>query len=523
MRRLVVALVTLIGLSGAAFLAGYLLLFSASTDRASALAPANSALYVNVYLQPSSVQQMNLGGLIGRLPGFADEASLDEKVDQVVQNLLGTAGLELDYRQAIKPWLGNQVAIAAWPAPGDATAQTAVFIAEVKDRPVAEAALADLASEGGAQLTARAYEGTEIQAVSSGGAYAFVGEMLVFSETEEGIEAVVDVDRGADALGGRDDFRSTMDELPADHLASAFVDLAALAAATDTADQLAAFSTAGAALIAERDGLRLSGSAPFDVEEAASSSTAGFGLGGEPSSLVNWMPEDTIAELVVFGLRRTLEDVEAAAADAPQGDELTGALDSIRALAAFGLGIDVDADLLPLLDREVGVALAGLEDGLPRGQLLLRPEDPDAAEAALTRVVDRLVATGATMRSEPSEVAAINILTIPATAEIAYAVRDGIIIIGLGAEDVAAALEAHADGGTLAADERYLQTFEVAGERAGNEAFVDIGAIVDLAGAGLELPDDARDILDQVGSFGFSAPSRDDQIEFHAVLTVEGP
>ena len=100
---------------------------------------------------------------------------------------------------------------------------------------------------------------------------------------------------------------------------------------------------------------------------------------------------------------------------------------------------------------------------------------------------------------------------------------DGIIILGLGADDVAAALEAHADGRALGGNERYVRTFEVAGARAGNEAFVDIGAIVDLMGATLELPDDARDILAQIGSFGFTAPSRDDRLEFHAVLTVDEP
>ena len=88
---------------------------------------------------------------------------------------------------------------------------------------------------------------------------------------------------------------------------------------------------------------------------------------------------------------------------------------------------------------------------------------------------------------------------------------------------MAAALDAHAEGRTLSRSEQYTQTFEVAGERAGNEAFVDIGALVDLMGEGLDLPDDARDILSQIGSFGFTAPSRDDRIEFHAVLTVDEP
>nr|MBA2632933.1 DUF3352 domain-containing protein [Chloroflexota bacterium] len=132
MHRLAIAAVTLIGLTGAAFIAAYLLLFSAATDRAAGLAPASSAFYLNVYLQPSTGQQMNLGGLIGRLPGFADDASLDEKVDQVVQNLLGGTGI--DYRAQVKTWLGDQVAIAGWPSEDDPATPTAVVIAEVKDR-----------------------------------------------------------------------------------------------------------------------------------------------------------------------------------------------------------------------------------------------------------------------------------------------------------------------------------------------------------------------------------------------------
>ena len=220
---------------------------------------------------------------------------------------------------------------------------------------------------------------------------------------------------------------------------------------TGTAEQLTAFSTAGAALIAEPDGMRLSGSAPFEIEAAAESSASGFALGGEPSSLIDWMPDDTIAELVVFGLRQTLEDAEAAAGSVPEGEEVTSALDTIRALASFGFGIDIDADLLPLLDREVGIAVSGIDAGLPHGQILLRPEDPEAAAAALARVVDRLVATGtATQRTEEGAGTEITVLSIPEVGEIAYALGDGIIIIGLGVDDVSAAFQAHEDGQTLA-------------------------------------------------------------------------
>jgi len=518
MHRLVIALVTLLGLVGAAVVASYLLLFSVGTDRAARLAPDESAVYVNVYLQPSAGQQMNLSELIGRLPGFADDASLDAKVDQVVQNLL--AGSGIDYRRQIKPWLGDQVAIAAWPGDAGIAEAQPVLIAAVKDREAAEASAADFVGTSGATFTTQTHESVELH-VSADAAYAFIDDMLVVGADALSLETVIDVSRGAGALADRDDFRRTMDEMTTDHLAAAFIDLAAIAREADADQQLSGVSTAGAVLVAEREGLRISGSAPFATGEVEASARAGFALGGEPSSLVDWMPADTIAEVVVFGLRQTLEDAEAAAAGTPEGEELSSALDTLRAVAAFGLGVDLDADVLPLLDREVGLALAGLEGELPSGQLLLRPADPAAAEDALARIVDRLAGVGATAGTEAVGDATVTVVTVPELGEVAYTVSDGTVILALGVEDVAAALESHDAGTSLGASDAYRRTFETAGVRAGNEAWADVRALVALLGGGAELDDDVRDILGQIGTFGFTAPSRDDRIEFHAVLTVE--
>jgi hypothetical protein len=410
MHRLVIALVTLIGLTAVTFVAGYLFLFSASTDRAAALAPANSAFYVNVYLQPSTGQQMNLSGLIGRLPGFADDASLDEKVDQVVQNLLTGSGI--DYRQHVKPWLGNQVAIAGWPAEDGLSEPVPVLIADVKDLEAARAAVADLVADGGATFAAQTYQGVELQ-VSDEATYAFVDEMLVVGTESAAVESVVDASGGDASLADREDFRTTMAELEADHLAAVFLDLAALGEATGTAEQFPSVTTAGAVLVAEADGLRLSGSAPFDVATAEPSDRAGFALGGEPSSLVDWMPESTIAEVVVFGLRQTLEDAEAAVGEVPEGEDIASTIDTLRALAAFGLGIDLDADLLPLLDREAAIALGGFSGDLPSGQLLLRPSDPEAAAGALDRLADSLSGIGATVTTETVGETDVTVVTVP--------------------------------------------------------------------------------------------------------------
>jgi hypothetical protein len=333
------------------------------------------------------------------------------------------------------------------------------------------------------------------------------------------VEAVIDASRGADALADRSDFRDTMSDLPADHLAAAFLDLAAMARSADAEQQLGAVSTAGAVLVAERDGVRLSGSAPFDRESAAPSARAGFALGSEPSSLVDWMPSDTLAEVVVFGLRQTLEDAEAAAAGTPDGEELLSALDTFRAIAAFGLGIDIDADLLPLLDREVAIAFGGFAGDRPSGQLLLRPDDPAAAEASLARIVERLDRIGAETTIQEIGDVAVTVLVLPEVGALAYTVSSGIVILGFDSADVVAAIEAHDGGTSLGQSEAYRETFELAGTRAGNEGWVDVGALVALMDPA-ELDGDARDILERIGTFGFTAPSRDEQIEFHAVLTV---
>ncbi|MGH2429561.1 MAG: DUF3352 domain-containing protein [Candidatus Limnocylindria bacterium] len=516
MHRLVIALTALIGLVGAAFLGAYFLFFSASTDRAASLAPADTAVYVNVYLQPSAAQQMNLSSLIGRLPGFADTATLDEKIDQLVQNLLADSGI--DYLEEIKPWLGNQVAIAAVPGADDVLDADVVLLLAVKDRPAAEAALEDVSAANALVFETRAYGGVDLQ-VAESTTYAFVEEMLVVSDAAVPVEATIDVAAGAPSLADEENFRRATTSLPADHLASVFVDLAGVAEATGGAAELQGYSVASAVLVAEAEGLRLSGSAPFDA--AAPGSPAALPPeSSEPAVLVEWMPAGTQAGLVIFDLRQVLEDAEAAVAVTPEAAEVMSALDTIRAVAALGLGIDLDVDILPLLDHEVALAFGGIDGDLPSGQLLLRPTEAAASEEAIGRVLARLEETGASVRTEDGGAAEITVVSLDGLGEIALATIEGIIVFGIGADDVQAALEAHDSGATLAASDAYRRAFDLAGTRAGNELFVNVPAVADALGASDDLSPDGRDILQQIEAFAFTTPSRNDRIEFHAVLTL---
>ena len=516
MHRLVIASVTLIGLVAVAVLASYLVLFAGSADRAATMAPANTVVYANLYLQPSTGQQMNLSGLIGRLPGFADDAALDEKIDQVVQNLLSMTGI--DYRADVKPWLGDQIAVAAWPAGTDALEAAAVILAETSDPDVARASLASLTADQGLSFTTETYEGVELQ-VGEGTAYAFVDDMVVVGNGADAIHDVIDTSSGEESLSTQPAFTDAMDRLP-DHLASFYVDLAGIAEASGTTTDLGGATTASAVLVAETDGLRLSGSAPLPTTAASPAADSV----PQQGTLTGWMPERTLAEVTVFGLRGVLEEGLAVADEVPEGEEVASSLDTIRALAAFALGIDLDEDVLPLLDGETALAFGGIgPTAMPSGQLLLRPSDPEAATDVLRRVADRIGSTGGTSSTETLDGVEVTVISVPDTIDAAFGVVDGVVVIGLDPVDVAAVAEARGDGLTLDGSSAYQQAFGVAGVRAGTEAWVDVGTLGGLLSLVVELPDDARDILSGLGSFALTVPTRPDQIEFHAVLTVEAP
>ncbi|MGH2455932.1 MAG: DUF3352 domain-containing protein [Candidatus Limnocylindria bacterium] len=513
MQRLVVALTTLLGLTGIVVVAGYLFLFAAGTDRAARAAPADTVAYVTVYLQPSSGQKMNLANLLGRVPGFADAASLDQKIHEISARLLGDAGL--DYEGDLRPWLGNQLALAIAPGTPDAVLQPrAVLLVAVRDPEAAGAALQRLAP--GQSST---YEGEEIVS-GADRAWALLDDLLVMGQDAAAVRAALNADAGRDAsLSGQAGFAAAMRRLPADHLAAAYLDLSGIAAAAGAEEQLDGYSTASFALLAENEGLRVAGSAPFDADAASAAAREAFALASEPSSLAEWMPADTQAELVVFGLSQSF-----AAAEEQLGgrgsEPIADALNQLRAVAALGLGINVDDDLLPLFDRDAAIALGGLDGSSPDGLLLLRPSDPDAAQASLDRLRDALRDRGASVEETDVDGETITLLRVPDLGTVAFAVRDGVIVAGLGADQVGEALRARADGSSLAATDRYRTAWELAGTRGGNEAFVDVAAVVDATGDALGISGEVGDILREIGALAITTPARDDQSELHVVLTV---
>ena len=177
-----------------------------------------------------------------------------------------------------------------------------MVIADVKDLEAAEAAVAEIVAGAGSRSSRR-----RTRASSSGSptaaTYAFVGDMLVVGQAPKRVRAVIDVDRGAESLADQADFVATMEALEPDHLASRTSTSPRSAQAAGLEDQMTRGQHG-------RSGPGRGAGRPAPERErtvrlrrGSASAAAGFALGGEPSSLVDWMPADTVAEAVVFGLR----------------------------------------------------------------------------------------------------------------------------------------------------------------------------------------------------------------------------
>ncbi len=532
MHRLVIALTTLLALIGAAVVAGYLFIFGPTVDRAATMAPATSLAYVSVYLSPSTGQEMNLADLLTRLPGFSDRATLADKLDEIVQRALTGAGV--DYHENVKPWLGDQLALAVVPAPaqaGGGLPAAPVVIAAVRDEAAAKAAMGRIAAANGSTLRTASYGGVTIDLLGGSdvltGEVAIVDHMLIATSDATVMHAVIDTATGnGSRLSDAGAFRDAMATLPADRLATVYVDVTAAGVLGGGAIGTSGYSTAAVAVLARSDGIRIVGSAPFTANRADASNRSTFALGSEPSSLSDWMPPATEAEAVVFGARGLFESITSELGAMPGGQDAAQALTELRALAALGLGIDIDTDLLPLFDREAAVAVQGISQGTPSGQLLLRPSDPASAATALGRIADGLRSRGADVRQQEAAGTSITVIAIPQVGQMAYAVSGGIIVAGLSADDVAAALEAHASGETLGAATGYRAAFDVAGGRGGNELYLEgargVDLILGLLGQSTDsLPADVRDILSQVGAVALSTPAEQNRIEIHATVTVK--
>ncbi len=512
-----VALLGVAVLVGAVSVAAALLAAGASTSVVQGWLPNDTVAYLELRADLPGDQRAKVGDILAKFPGFADQSSLDAKIDEALNRILEEAGV--DWTTEIKPWLGGEVGLAVTaaafdlakmpdlggpldgPDRGTAPDDGAVALIAVKD---GAAATAWISKELGGTQTTETYAGGEITIVSgpltSTMAFAVRDDVLVLGP-EKTVKASLDT-AGSGSVASSESFKAALKTAPTAYLGFGYADLkalteASLATAGDQANLPAACLDAVAERIpawgagfmrAEDDALAMTGTISTPGATSTAKNTA--------SAIAAHLPASTVAAIEVrdlgAGLVSAVDGLKTALACDPS---MADAIDQLeQALAAVGGAETVIgwAD-----DTAVAATIDGTTLG---GGLAATVTDEAAASATLDQVKALLALAGAgagiTSREEAYGDGTLLVISLPSDAvafdapapEIAATVQRGVFVLGT-IEFVKAVVDTDA-AGSLAKDPVYERAMALAGGDGMSDAFVDVAGL--MVGVEAMLPADEK-------------------------------
>jgi hypothetical protein len=233
-RRWGIALVVVALVIGVAAAGAFLLAGSSSPSVVLAYAPKDAVAYVDARLDLPGDQRQKVGDLLSRFPGFADQSTLEAKLDDVLDRLIddATAG-DQRYTSDIKPWFGGEIGLAIGSLPDAAAAESGNFadaralaLVSVSDAAGARAWFDDVV--GDTPTETETYGGTELVLAGSdpGGAMAIVDGKVMLLGDVASVKAAID-GGGTGGLDTNEQFKAARAATTGDHLASFYVDTAA--------------------------------------------------------------------------------------------------------------------------------------------------------------------------------------------------------------------------------------------------------------------------------------------------------
>lgn len=482
--------------------------------------PADSVMYGEVRLDLPGDQKREIGEFLSKFPGFADQAALDTKLDEVLDRLVSEAtDGEQTFTADIKPWFDGEMAFAVGPLP-EAAALTdpesatadgrALLLLSIMDATLARAWFDGVMAETGTTSTTETYEGVELtlftdaEVAAAQAAFAIIDGKVAVAGDVASVKAAVDTGGNA-GLTGDPEFEAAVDSMDGDHIGFFYMDLEAVMDTALKVSQMAGdtpqMSDAMLALIpdwaafrlrVEGDALVMDGTMPHNA--AAPGPDA-----NRANAVAGWAPPATVVLVAGNDYGNTLS-------------ETIELLRSDPALAETFAGIDQAAGMLGGVEAAIGwIGDAGVvvaQDGdVLEGGIVAVPTDPAAASQFLTTIKSFATlgggTAGITVREEDHNGTTVTIIDLGSaqdlagmagglsgvpvdpsmtpglpegSIEIAYAATDDVVVIGSGPDFVKSALDAGA-GASLADESRYQDLVARVGSEHTGVTFVDIAAI----------------------------------------------
>ncbi len=544
--RWLAALVIVALIVGVTAVATLSLIGSSPTSTVVRYVPTDSVAYGELRLDLPGDQRQKIGEFLSKFPGFADQAALDSKLDEVLDRLLsqGTDGKQT-YTRDIKPWFDGELAFSMGPLPADPTAlkdpaskvePRALLLLSIKDEALARAWFSAALADKGVTGTSETYQGVALTTFTgpdkskTQAAFGILDGKVAIAGDVASVKAAIDT-KGASPLAKDPAFVAARSAMAGDDLGFAFVDLRTmLSAAVAMTESMASAPPLNDALLAlvpdwaafrlrvEGDALVMDGAMPHvDAAPGPSDDRA--------NGVAAYAPPSTIA----------------LAAGNDYGATLTEAIALYRkdpALADALKSVDQAANLFGGLDKSVGwmgdtgLVIARNGDSV-EGGIVSIPKDAAAGRQLLTTL--RSFATlggaqyGITVREEQHAGTTITIVDLGTAAdlaavagglggvpipsgaptdlptghiEISYAAPDGAVIIGSSPDFVRHALDAGA-GQSLADDARFTALVGRVGAAHTAISFVDVAAVRGLIEGqlGMATPKERADYEESVKPF----------------------
>ena len=542
-------------LSGVGLIA---LVGAASSSVVASWSPADAVVYAEVRGDLPGDQRQNLGRFLAHFPGFADQSTLDTKLDETLDRLVDKASDgKRNWSKEIKPWFGGQVAVSLSGFPkltgGDSTGAMAdahfLLVATQKDPAAAVAWLKSLSTDpsteqvyNGVTLTVYANEhGPKVAAGATGG-------VLLIGD-EASVKAAVDRN-GKDGLATAKDFANAMSSLSGDQLTRTYVDVQAYVDAVKAMpgmsvlgvtgleqtmlSRLPAWAAAGGRV--ESDALAGELVAPLAADAPV--------IADQESAIAKHVPASTV--LLVdgqdYGKRLAVQ-----LGELRKQPTLADALKQVEQVASVLGGLD---KLIGWVD-EVGIIVSA-EGGTPGGGVVIVPTDVDQATQLATSIRNLIAlaggSSGITIRDEPygsgtittidlgeaskfggqGDVSMIPNLPLTGHVEISFTVQDGLVIVGSGPAWVKSIVDVK-PGSSLADQTRYRAAMDRVGARNSASFYLDISAarklIEPLAASqtGSNYATDVKPYLEPFDILAGASRTSDGKTISRTILTVTNP
>jgi len=481
----------------------FALVGSASTSVVAAWAPSDALLYQEIRADLPGDQRQNLGGFLAHFPGFADQSTLDQKLNETLDKLLAQTGRGSQvWTSDIQPWFGGEIGISVSSLPTsatDATPMRVLLVATQKDPVAASAWFSSLSPVKPASET---YESLTLSTFSEAGgptaAMAAIGGVLLLGDIDS-VKAAIDRN-GTGGLAENASFQAATAEIAGDRVVRTYVDLkgsvdavlgmagssALTAAGFDRSmlDRLPGWVAAGGRI--ESDALIGRWAAPH-VAAASGALT----IVNTPSAIAGRIPASTLALIETHGVGAGLT----AMLNQLKGDpQLAPSLSQVEQAAGALGGLD---KLIGWMG-DVGLVVADVH-GSPSAGLVIVPTDAARADTVLTQLknVASLAgqAVGVTVSDAPygdgmittidlGDAASLLVkasggspapFPIAGRVRIAFTVQRGLVLVGADAF-VKAVLDVPS-GASLGDQARYRNAMDRVGASNRASGFVDLAAV----------------------------------------------